>query len=752
MGWLSMAKKRQITIALDFGQGSLSEGFAQVNLEMFQGRPVERDALTLPAAPEIADAYGKWKLFYTLFYKGSRNRAAIEFDTGMPTNVSEVDLAELAEVLQTQLENWFSPIDRKLRFWLNPDDEICLSIAADDRQVQKLPWHLLSFFQYYPLAELALSGSKWKQSPHSQTPEGKVRILAVIGSAQGLNVNIDRDLLESLPGVELVLLEEPTRTQLDQFLWDKKGWDIWFFAGHSRTIEQTGRIDINPTESLSIADLKNAVKAAISRGLRIAIFNSCDGLGIAQELEDLHLPYAIAMREPVGDRVAQAFLQYFLQAFAGERQSFYLSVRQAREQLQGLESEFPCASWLPVIWQNQAPTVSPPYWRELMISGPVRWHQPIGVGLAVAVFMIIMRTLGGLAWAEFTAYDRFIRWRTDEGTDPRLLIVRMENEAEYGFPVSDRILADVIETLEQYQPRAIGVDIYRNEQTARPPGHDRLMALFRQNPRLIGSCVQEDEKALTNPPPAQQSGFVNLNYDPDGVLRRISLFHTPRPDDACGNESYLGWQLALPYLIAEGIQPKVLPDNRIQINQQIIKELPAYTGAYRGKGKWGFEILLNYRSGEEPFRSVTFEQVLNGQVDPSWVKDKVIVIGTALPAIDRHLTPYSPQREQMLGVRIVAHTASQVLSAGLDGRPFLWIWPVWGEYLWIAGWSVVGGVSSWRSRRLLICALTAVAGATGLSLICWLLFAFWGGWVPLVPTLFAYGASSAGIFLYRWNR
>jgi CHASE2 domain-containing sensor protein len=747
-----MGQKRQITIALDFGQGSLSEGFTQVNLQRFQGGQVEQDTLSLAPAPEIVDVYRNWQLLYLSFYEGSRNRAAIEFDTGMPTNVSQVDLLELGEVLQTKLEDWFRPIDRQLRFWLNREDEIRLSIATHDPQVQKLPWHLLSLFQYYPLAELALSGSKWRQSPRSKTPEGKVRILAVMGSSQGLNINMDRDLLQTLAGVDLVVLQEPTRSELDQFLWDKTGWDIWFFAGHSRTIAQAGEIDINPTESLSIAELRNALKAAIRRGLQIAIFNSCDGLGIAQELEDLYLPYAIAMREPINDRVAQAFLQYFLQAFAGERKPFHLSVRQAREQLQGLESEFPCASWLPVIWQNQAPNVSPPDWRELMESGAKRWHLPIGASLGVAVVFLILRVAGGLTGVELAAYDRLIRWRGDEGIDSRLLIVGMENEAEYGFPVSDQVLADVIETLDQYQPRAIGLDLYRNEQTARPPGNDRLMALFRENPRLIGICLQEDERALTNPPPARQLGFVNLNYDPDGVLRRISLFRTPRPDDACGTESYLGWQLALRYLVGEGIRPEVLPDNRIRINQQIIKELPAYTGAYRGKGKWGFEILLNYRSGEEPFRYIRFEEVLNGQIDPSWVQDKVIIIGTALPDIDRHLTPYSPQREEMLGVTVVAHTASQILSAGLDGRSFLWILPVWGDALWIAGWSVVGGVSAWRCRRLLGWALTAVTGAAGLSMICWLLFAFWGGWVPLVPTWFAYGISSAGVVIYRFRR
>ena len=61
----------------------------------------------------------------------------------------------------------------------------------------------------------------------------------------------------------------------------------------------------------------------------------------------------IVMREPVPDRVAQEFLKYFLTAFAvGE--SLYSAARHARERLEGLEDEFPYATWLPVIFQNSA--------------------------------------------------------------------------------------------------------------------------------------------------------------------------------------------------------------------------------------------------------------------------------------------------------------------------------------------------------------------------------------------------------------
>lgn len=136
------------------------------------------------------------------------------------------------------------------------------------------------------------------------------------------------------------------------------------FAGHSLSQEEgtTGQIFINENESLSIPQLKHGLKKAIQRGLKIAIFNSCDGLGLAQQLADLYIPQILVMREPVPDRVAQEFLKYFLEAFA-KGDTFYLSVREAREKLQGLEAQFPYATWLPAIYQN--PAAFPPTWESL---------------------------------------------------------------------------------------------------------------------------------------------------------------------------------------------------------------------------------------------------------------------------------------------------------------------------------------------------------------------------------------------------
>ncbi|MDF5718533.1 MAG: WD40 repeat domain-containing protein, partial [Rhizonema sp. NSF051] len=125
--------------------------------------------------------------------------------------------------------------------------------------------------------------------------------------------------------------------------------------------------------SLTIEELAEALKAAMEKSLKLAIFNSCDGLGLAHSLEKLNMPTTIVMRETVHNRVAEEFFNYFLQAFAVEKKSLYTSVQQARRRLQGLEDDFPCASWLPVIFTN--PAEEPPNWMNLKEVGePTRFN------------------------------------------------------------------------------------------------------------------------------------------------------------------------------------------------------------------------------------------------------------------------------------------------------------------------------------------------------------------------------------------
>jgi hypothetical protein len=246
---------------------------------------------------------------------------------------------------------------------LTPTEPIRIVVQTENSKLRRLPWNLWDFCERYSQAEIAVSTSAYERIEKSLSPKATVRILAILGNSLGIDVQKDRAMLEQLPDAEVTFLVEPQRRELNDKLWDQP-WDILFFAGHSSSQAdgETGQIYINQTDRLTVSQLKHPLRQAIARGLRLAIFNSCDGLGLAFELADVHIPQIIVMREPVPDRVAQEFLKNFLTAFSSGK-PLYQSVREAREKLQWLEEQFPCATWLPVICQNLAE--APLTWQEL---------------------------------------------------------------------------------------------------------------------------------------------------------------------------------------------------------------------------------------------------------------------------------------------------------------------------------------------------------------------------------------------------
>jgi len=393
------------------GPGTVGKGFPAVTARLeHPGNGWMQVNGSLPPAPDIPALYRNWRLLYEALYQG-RRRSGIEIESTSITHFSASEFSQIQQRLEQRLNQWlsaesFQPIETQLRTQLDPTGVICLAIETDDGDAWRLPWHCWDLVRLaYRRAEIIFSTSTYSPLPAarcrpSNPNPATVKLLAILGNCTGIDVEQDRQLLQHLPGVALTLLDEPQRRVLTEQLW-ASGWDILFFAGHSTSQPDAtgGRLYINQHpqhNSLTMGELQEALHQAVQQGLQLAIFNSCDGLGLVRDLAaaSVPLPVTIAMREPVPDVVAQEFLKYFLRAFAyGE--PFYWAVRQAREQLKGIEDEYPGASWLPVVCQH--PAAVPPVWPELTgdiavpQSTPSRRPRPLRrffrrpVGIAVVV-------------------------------------------------------------------------------------------------------------------------------------------------------------------------------------------------------------------------------------------------------------------------------------------------------------------------------------------------------------------------------
>jgi CHASE2 domain-containing sensor protein len=757
--------------------GDLENLGFRVSLEIGEAlaRPETEVTGWLPPVPELITYYQRWQSNYRSLIVSPRIKLEkVTYNGSIDKRFETCN--DSAQVLHDCLNTWlnsesFRPIREQWLKQLKPSDEVRVLIRTEISIIRKLPWHLWDLLEMYPKAEVVLSALKYERLESKQlTPKKKVRILAILGNSLGINIQKDRRLLENLPNAATTFLIEPQPKEINDYLWNQH-WDILFFAGHSDTEGDTGRIYINQNDSLTINQLKYALRRAIARGnLQIAIFNSCDGLGLACDLESLQIPQIIVMREPVPDEVAHEFLKQFLRTFV-RGESFYLAVREARERLQGLEDKFPCASWCPVICQN--PTEVAPTWQQLCGNSEISLSKRIRTTALLASVVITslvmgLRYLGMLQGWELKAFDQLMQLRADEPQDERLLIITIDDEdiqyqdkkkIERRGSLSDSALNQLLQKLEQYQPRAIGLNIYRNFPV--DSNYQSLATRLKNNQNFFGICKVSDSQTnspgVLPPPqiPIERQGFSESVRDSDAILRRHLLAIKPDPTSPCTASYALGAQLAFHYLETMNIFPDyTATEKELQIGNVIFKRLRAHMGGYQQVDARGYQILLNYRtyggSPSEIAPTVTLQEFLKGAVQPEEVKNRIVLIGITASSANAITTPYKDSQgfyQEIPGVIVQAQMVSQILSAVLDKRPLLSVWSFWVEALWIWIWSFFGGILIFFYRSLLHLGLIGGSALLLLYILCFTLF-IQGIWVTLVPSALAMVVTSSTVLLY----
>jgi CHASE2 domain-containing sensor protein len=375
-------------------------------------------------------------------------------------------------------------------------------------------------------------------------------------------------------------------------------------------------------------------------------------------------------------------------------------------------------------------------------------------GLAVVGFVMLIRSLGLLQSQEWLAFDQLLAHRPEEPVDPRVVIVGInEDDINYagGFPIPDRELANMLNILQTYQPRVIGLDIFKDQNQSQSR---KLLSLALKDKNIIGIEVALNQKDIFNvkPPPElppQKIGFADLILDPDGKLRRSLLASKTYQ----GKLKYsLPLRLAQAYLHSEKIafHHGIHAYNPIQFGSIQLPRFLANSGGYVKADANGFQMLLSFRSRRQPFRTVSLGDVLSKKLDPTWIRDRIIIIGmTASSVKDRFTTSAvqhtlyntnlgiedsSNQYQWIYGVEIHAHTTSQIISNILDRRPLLTVWSEVWEYLWIFTWGLLGIIiglilhSPWKTF------ISLAVASVSLIFICYFLLIS-GWWIPLVPTL-----------------
>ncbi len=373
----------------------------------------------------------------------------------------------------------------------------------------------------------------------------------------------------------------------------------------------------------------------------------------------------------------------------------------------------------------------------------------------VVFCILLLRSFGLLQSLEWTALDQFFQLRPQEDLSEQIVIVTIDEASLRhigSWPIPDGIIAQLLQKIQKNQPRAIGLDVYRDLEVS--PGHKQLVDAYKSMPNLVGIQLLENNNNTRVPPPLilnqlHQVGFNNLLFDADGKVRRSLLYSYV---DHQTHESF-ALKLALLYLHSQGILPKNANNNSeyFQLGKAIFHRFHANDGGYVGADSRGYQIISNFPKPKNlskkcPFQKVSIRDVLAGQVPESLIRNRIVLIGsTAASLKDFVLMPYSSRLigtvKPVAGIELQAYFVSELISAALTGRPLIKIWSESQEWLWILLWSYLGATLRWRIQNLRTSFLSILLFCFVLILSAYISFLY-GWWIPIVPALLGFSFSA----------
>jgi CHASE2 domain-containing sensor protein len=145
--------------------------------------------------------------------------------------------------------------------------------------------------------------------------------------------------------------------------------------------------------------------------------------------------------------------------------------------------------------------------------------------------------------------------------------------------------------------------------------------------------------------PLDNIGFDDVVTDKstDQAIRRGLLFsNSTDKDSQCKTQFSFAALLAINYLEKQGITYNFTKNQELQIGKTLFPRLDKNAGSYEDTDAYGYQILLNSRHPNHLAIQVTLTEVLTDQVNPNWVQDRLVIIGTTANSLHPGFyTPYS---------------------------------------------------------------------------------------------------------------
>ena len=274
-------------------------------------------------------------------------------------------------------------------------------------------------------------------------------------------------------------------------------------------------------------------------------------------------------------------------------------------------------------------------WEQLKQQGRI-WRSGALPGFAVITCVIVARLTGSLQVVEWMAFDQTLRSRPVESADSRIVIVGISEDdikTVGKYPIPDSTLAKLLQRLQRDQPRAIGIDIFRDLTTG--SSRVELAQVLSNSSNIVGIEMALSPNLTVKPPPElslERVGLADAVMDSDGKLRRSLL-----ASKVDGKTRYsFALLLAAMYLQSQNIalQHGSRASDPIRFGTVALPRFVKNTGGYVNAKAGGNQMLLNFRTSSQPFTIVSLTDVLSNKVSSDLIRDRIVLIGMTAPSVN----------------------------------------------------------------------------------------------------------------------
>ena len=438
----------------------------------------------LPYSQPLKQLYLLWQRAYLSYYQSAlRGRVVCSGQAAAQTDWHS-QLVQAEATLLFEFHRWLRSAELfeiRREISRGTTEKTDLLIACDESDLSRLPWESweisAEFGASHPVRIARLPANVRKPAV-VQSNAGKARILVVLGDDTGLDFSAELAAIAALhrlaevkvigwqPGIEIDRLKD----NICKTIQAAAGWDGLLFFGHSNEANSVGgQIAIAPNATLSIQELTPYLQSAKTRGLRFALFNSCKGLDIANALIDLGFHQVAIMREPIHNRVAQAFLLPFLESLT-QFDDVHTALRKASQSLR-LESNltYPSAHLVPSLFRHSGANLfrlQPVGWRTgLKTALPQkRWQV---AALSIAAGLSFLSPVSNWLIAQRLRSQAIYTDTTGQLSAPQspVLLIQIDQESirrgvpsGEPYPMDRAYLAQIIDQLSALDARIIGID------------------------------------------------------------------------------------------------------------------------------------------------------------------------------------------------------------------------------------------------------------------------------------------------------